>query len=330
MRISGIAEVGSTKTQTMASKFLDSSPEVVADTENEESWLMSAEDDAEIPRPLLREEKEEQEDAISAGAFFGLVDPEEEARPTLEDSSDEAIGKEAQGKEALATGTMAAMIDEQTALVPEKGKMPPNYKEPEKRKQSGDSSRDLSVRCFRCYHIQSVSRFAKSTQCERCNVYISLANYEISSNKSLTLRTRGDITIARKGNLKKCEIACHNLTVHGGIDAFVDCSGLAVFRRPGTVRGHLHCRKAVIEKAASIEFPDGLFSEQADIQGRVKGDITCSGTIRIAKSAVIDGNIRAVSIDLKEGGTINGESIIDPEVSTSLQVKMGFNSSIIG
>jgi len=331
MRISGISEVGTPQSKPESSNLPEENNALIADPQKEDAWLMSAEDDAEVARPLPREEEGEEEvaDAISAGAFFGLVDPEGEQLDG-KDAEEKGIGEKAQGKETLAEGSMAALIDNQPPTVPEKGKMPPNYKEPEKRKQAGDHSRDLEVRCFRCYHIQHVSRFAKSTQCERCSVYISLANYEITSNKSLTLRTRGDITIAKRGGLKKCEVACHNLTAHGTIDAFVDCSGLAVFRRSGVVRGHLHCRKIVVEKTASLEFPDGLFTEQADVQGQVKGDITCSGTVRIAKGAEVEGNIRAVSIDLKEGGSVHGETLVDPEVSTALQVKVGFNPSVIG
>ena len=331
MRISGIAEVEPTASASPPSSQGESSTEPTVDPQKEDAWLMSSEDDERVARPLARQEedKSKDKDAISAGAFFGLVDPSEEEVESKK--SDEAeIGKNAQGKEALAEGSMAALIDGQAPVfAPEKGKMPPNYKEPEKRKQSGDTSRDLEVRCFRCYHIQHVSRFAKSTQCERCNVYISLANYEIKSNKSLTLRTRGDITISKRGGLKKCEIACHNLTAHGTIDAFVDCSGLAVFRRSGVVRGQVHCRKVVVEKSATVEFPDGLHTEQADIHGKIKGDITCSGNVRVARSAEVDGSIRAVSLDLKDGAEVTGETVLDPDVSTTLRVKMGFNRSVI-
>lgn len=79
--------------------------------------------------------------------------------------------------------------------------MPPNYVPPEQRKKASESGSTFEVRCFRCYHIQQVSRFAKSTQCERCSVYISLANYEVKAHKSHTLRTRGDIVIAKRGSL---------------------------------------------------------------------------------------------------------------------------------
>ena len=175
-----------------------------------------------------------------------------------------------------------------------------------------------------------MSRFAKSTQCERCSVYISLANYDVRAQKSYTLRTRGDITISRKGGLKNCEVAYHHLTVNGTINALVDCSGDATFRKSGIVRGHLYCRSIHIDKNCEVEFPDGVMAQRADINGCLKGDLTCSRKVRIGRSGTVEGDVKAVEIALKEGGKVTGEVVTDPEISTELPVKKGTNPSIIG
>lgn len=339
IRASGITEIDSDSPPSPRvvpplEKEANASP--VADPKKESAWLISSEDGAEIVRPLSPgKQPEEGENAISVGAFFGFADaPGDEAgdgsRNGDSPSTESAIGGNAEGKESLARGSMAALIEGHAPVAGQvKGRMPADDREPGQCRQSGDHRHGLEVRCFRCHHIQEVSRFAKSTQCGRCSVYINLADHEITSPRELTLRTRGDITIGRRGSLTKCEIACHNLTAHGTIDAFVDCSGRAVFRRSGVVRGHLHCRKTVIGESASIEFPDGLHTGQADIQGKVKGDITCSGTVRIAPGAEIEGSIRAVRVDLKEGARVHGETTIDPATTTVLGVGNGFNSSVI-
>jgi cytoskeletal protein CcmA (bactofilin family) len=333
LRVSGIAEVvkedkgpSSPGKQPSRAESSDESREQTP----EDAWLVNAEESATGARPLPRhEETEDSSDSgISAGAFFGLVDEEAIAE---EEAGEKELGRKAQSKEVLAEGSMAALIEAQVAASPpEKDKMPPNFVPPEKRKKLIETSNDFEVRCFRCYHIQQVSKFAKSTQCERCSVYIGLANYEIKTNKQHTLRTRGDIVIARKGGLRKCEIACHNLMVNGHIDAFVDCSGEAVFRSSGIVRGNLYCRKLIVEKNAVVEFPDGVKTAKADIFGRVVGDITCSGTVRISKNGSVEGNVTSVDLQMKEGATISGEKTLDPDISTELPVKMGFNPTIIG
>jgi len=335
LRVSGIAEVIPSEKSKAAKekpKRKQSSKKKAEDTEKadkSDSWLMSAKETEDGPRPLPRQEEapEKTESGISAGAFFGLVEEEEVA----DAASSAELGRKAQAKEALAEGSMAALIEHQAPTpTQEKVKMPPNFVPPEKRKGLVEPLHNFSVRCYRCYHIQPVSKFAKSTQCERCSVYIGLADYEIKANKQHTLRTRGDIVIAKKGGLRNCAIACHNLTVNGVIDAYVDCSGDAVFRKTGKVRGHLYCRKLIVEKNTMVEFPDGVKTERADIVGRVIGDVTCSGTVRISKSGTIEGDVTAIDLQMKDGAVISGEKTLDPEVSTELPVKIAFNPSVIG
>jgi cytoskeletal protein CcmA (bactofilin family) len=300
-----------------------------ADVKTEESWLVSAEESGEGARPLPRPEKsEEKEEGISAGAFFGLTEKEENESDKPEEGG---IGIKAESRDKLSEGSIAALIESQSSPAPaEKGKMPPNFVPPEKRKKLVDANADFKVRCFRCYHTQHVSRFAKSTQCERCSVYISLANYEIKAPKKHSLRTRGDMVIGRRGAMRDCEIACHHLTVNGPIDALVDCSGDAIFRHSGVVRGNLYCRKLVIEKHCVVEFPDGAMCQQAVVGGRLVGNLTCSGTVRISRTGSIEGDLAAIDLELKEGGSISGKKTLNPDISTDLPVKMGFNPSIIG
>ncbi|MDF1656616.1 MAG: polymer-forming cytoskeletal protein [Verrucomicrobiales bacterium] len=333
LRVSGLAEMRAPE-ETQEAPFIWDGPDEASDETNasDEAWLISAEDKERKAKPLPRptDESETIEEGISAGAFFGLTDDEnEETQPAT--SGSPSLGRQAQGKETLAEGSMAALIQSQGPVISgEEEKMPPNYQAPDKRRRAVDATTELEVRCFRCYHIQHVSRFAKSTQCERCSVYISLANYEIKTQKTHTLRTRGDIVIGRRGGLRKCEIACHHLTVNGVIDALVDCSGDAVFRHSGIVRGNLYCRKLLIEKNCTVEFPDGVKTQRADIQGQLIGDLTCSGPVRVSRAGSITGDVHAAEIDLKEGAVISGESRVDPDISTELPVKMGFNPSVIG
>lgn len=327
MRVSGINEI--VTPELVESRRRNKNP-IESDnkkaSDREDAWLADADNATARPLPR-RTEEEEKVSGISAGAFFGLS-REEEASSS---SKANGLGRRAESREQLAEGSIAALIGDQVpSTPPEKDRMPPNYVPPEKRKKLIDTTNEFEVRCFRCYHVQPVSKFAKSTQCERCSVYISLANYEIVQQKRHTLRTRGDIVIGRKGGLKNCEIACHHLTVNGTIDAYADCSGDAVFRHSGRVQGHLHCRKLIIEKNVSIEFPDGVKCQKADIAGKVVGDVICSGQVKIGRTGIVEGDVTAVDIELKEGATISGEQSLDPDTSTALPVKVGFNPSVIG
>ncbi len=297
---------------------------------SEESWVANSENNGGKPQPIPEQgENQDEPVGISAGAFFGLVDESELKEETAGDG--ESIGSEARGADTLAEGSMEALIgDQHPAEEPGKEKMPPNYVPPEKRKKASDAGSHFEVRCFRCYHIQSVSRFAKSTQCERCSVYISLANYEVKAPLSHSLRTRGDIVIGKRGSLKNCEIACHHLVANGTVEAQVDCSGDATFRKSGVVRGHVFCRRLLIDKHCEVEFPDGVKAQRADINGTLKGDLTCSGNVKVSKTGSIEGDVEAVDIAIKDGGSVTGEMNINPDTTTELPVKVGTNPSIIG
>lgn len=238
----------------------------------------------------------------------------------------------ATSREALKQGSMAALIaGKEPVMAAGKDKMPPNYVAPDQRKKRDEPVSEISVRCYRCYHTQPVSRYAKSTQCGRCNAYISLADFEIKTVKSHTLRTRGDVVITRKGGLvNDSEIACHHLTVNGAIDARVDCTGDAVFRHSGVVRGSLYCDKLVIEKNCEIRFPDGVMAGRAEIHGHLIGDLTCSGKARLGRTGIIEGDLVAIDVEVKDGGRVSGRTEINVETTTDLPLRKGFNPTIIG
>lgn len=332
LRVSGIAEVIPRQRKEFSEKLSETPGHPDDPGSDSSAWLVTAEDRESGARSLHRsgEDAPEEEIGISAGAFFGLVGGTETGQEPGD--TETFLGRQSQSRKALAQGSMAALIGSQKSItVPDRDKMPPNYVPPDQRRKREEPVAETRVRCFRCYHVQGVSRFAKSTQCERCNAYISLADYEIKTVKSHTLRTRGDVTIARKGGLiNDSEIACHHLSVNGSIDARVDCTGEAVFRHSGVVRGNLFCERLVVEKGCEVRFPDGVMTQRAEINGHFIGDITCSGKLRIGKSGLVEGDARAVEIDIKEGGRVTGQSDVDPDTSTELPLRKGFNPTVIG
>ncbi len=278
--------------------------------------------------PLPGEEREANETEILAGAFFGFTSSPEEG--ALGPAS---LGGKAESREALGQGSLGALIasGQATVVVADRDRMPPNYVPPASKRGREEEAPPSTARCFRCHHIQPVSRFAKSTQCERCSTYICLADYEIKSVKKHTLKTRGDIVITRKGGLVDgSEIACHHLVVNGAIDATIDCSGDALFRHSGTAHGKLHCDRLVIERGCEVRFPDGAMARRAEIAGTLSGDLTCSGKVVIARTGQVEGDVTTTDLEIKEGGQVNGETRIDLETNTDLPLSKGFNPAVIG
>lgn len=189
---------------------------------------------------------------------------------------------------------------------------------------TGDTSVEVEkkpIRCFECGHIHEVSVAATSTQCARCSLYISLTDLDIREQYSRNIRTRGDVTIHRKGSVIGCEIACHNLTVLGKISGSVDCSGNAVFKNSGKILGSMHCKHIIVDRKCELDFPQGIIAESADIYGTVRGNILCSGTVHIFKTGSVLGDATAKAVVMKDGGVLTGQMNIQHDVDISLPDK---------
>jgi cytoskeletal protein CcmA (bactofilin family) len=52
-------------------------------------------------------------------------------------------------------------------------------------------------------------------------------------------------------------------------------------------------------------------AENATIRGRVKGNVSCAGACVLEASAVIEGDIKAARLSMKEGATFIGQVLVD-------------------
>ncbi len=283
----------------------------------------------------------------SVAVVFGLARDENGTGEGEEEGSDSGdrryLGDEASSSSALGHGSMAAMISELVEGGTEPGKTnQPNSAPPRRKpvlpklpplKITGPvrevSKGPIRVRCFRCNHRQLESRHAESTQCNRCNTYISLANYQIRQPTDRVIRTRGNVVIHRRGSVIGSELACRNLLVVGTLSTRVDCSGDAHFRGPARLRGSLHCERLVVERGVEVECPEGVFAESALIEGVVRGNVACAGTVQIHHGGLVDGDVRAHAVDLQGGGSLTGEMVIDEAPKVILPEVKGYDPSII-
>jgi cytoskeletal protein CcmA (bactofilin family) len=290
------------------------------------------------------------------------VQPSKEEKPVEEDyqlgEDTITLGNEAASYEELTEGSMAALIGDLVeheekreqaraakAARPEKTETDSEKPEPkpaqkpepavlaEKEKpvisKKEVSKNQIRVRCFRCNHCQWESKHAESTQCGRCNTYISLADYQIRQPSDRVIRTRGNVTVHRRGALLGSELACRNLLAMGTISTRIDCSGEARFKYSATVNGNLFCETLIVEKGTIVEFTEGVYSESVKIYGTLRGDVICAGLVEVMRSGILDGDVVAREIDLQDGGTLTGEMEIDPELKVKLPAVKGYDPSII-
>ena len=172
------------------------------------------------------------------------------------------------------------------------------------------------IDCYHCDHLFEVISSAQSTQCRKCGSYISLKDYEIDQIWHRRIQTRGDVTILKGGSISGVNIQCHDLTVFGSVSASVDCSGTFRIRSHGKIIGNVKCRELRVERGAKVEFQGDVNAQKAYIDGEVKAQLTCVGTITLEKKAHLQGLARAGGIVFKAGAKHTGlMEVIRPESS---------------
>ena len=164
--------------------------------------------------------------------------------------------------------------------------------------------RDTS--CFECGAPFTALGDAQSSQCPKCGSYVSLLDYEIEEQWNRRIQTRGDVRILKRGSIAGTTVRCHHLTVLGELAGSVECSGDLIIRSHGKIIGTVICRNLRIQKGAKVEFLNPVKAETAHIDGEVHGQITCTGSVTLAKRAKLHGLVRTSSLVVKPGAKHNG------------------------
>ncbi len=170
--------------------------------------------------------------------------------------------------------------------------------------------RDSGKRSIICYHCENVFEVvpeAQSSQCGKCGGYISLRDYEVDHPWRRRIQTRGDVTILKGGSIIGVMVQCHHLTVLGALEAPVDCSGDLRIRSHGKVIGNMRCRELRVERGAVVEIQGEVHAQRVFIDGQVKAQISCTGTIILEKKAHLQGLARAAGLIVRKGAKHTGK-----------------------
>ncbi|MBC8125605.1 MAG: polymer-forming cytoskeletal protein [Gloeobacteraceae cyanobacterium ES-bin-144] len=165
-------------------------------------------------------------------------------------------------------------------------------------------SREIS--CFNCSHTFIANGEAQSSQCPKCSGYISLLDYSITGHWNRRVQTRGNVVIQKNATVSGVSLSCHDLTVLGGLAGSVDCSGDLIIRSHGKIIGTVHCKNLRVEKGARVEFLNPVTADTAYIDGQVRGQISCTGTVTLEKRAQLHGLVRTSSFIVKPGAKHTG------------------------
>lgn len=163
------------------------------------------------------------------------------------------------------------------------------------------------VVCFDCQAQHRVSGSATSTICPGCSTYIDLRDIVVKERNSQRIRTRGDVTVEKKGSLLGTSVHCGNITVQGTISGSIYASGEVLLKSDGKIIGEVRCRRFVLERKCEVQCLQPVHAEEIEIHGHVTGHFYASRNVLISRHASLSGSVSSQSLTVEPGGMVNGQ-----------------------
>jgi cytoskeletal protein CcmA (bactofilin family)/ribosomal protein S27E len=169
--------------------------------------------------------------------------------------------------------------------------------------------RSSVIECFECKRKQQVCGAATSTICPGCSAHIDLRDYKITSGFSRTIRTRGDVHLAAKGDLSSSSVICRSALIEGRLRGNLHCDDTATINFSGKIPGKLSGRHIIVDRKADIHCFRQVRVGSIEIKGKMSGEIIAQ-MVTVQKKGFLEGNVTARAISVEKGGIFSGELVI--------------------
>src|SRR5205807_7129482 len=170
--------------------------------------------------------------------------------------------------------------------------------------------RNRLISCFECKRKHEVSDQATSTNCPGCSAHIDLRDYKITTSFSRTIRTRGDVHLANKGDLSSTSVICRSAVIEGKLRGNLECEDSMTINLVGKIPGRIGAQHMIVEKKSDIQCFRRVRVNNIDIKGRMSAEIVATGSVTIHKTGTLEGNVNAKSIAIEQGGMFSGQLVI--------------------
>ena len=160
--------------------------------------------------------------------------------------------------------------------------------------------------CFDCGCLNKASAKASSTQCSTCGIFIDLRDVEIRERTTQRIRTRGNVTIHRKGALLGTSVYCGNLLVEGTVACSIYAQGTVEFFHDAKILGEIRCNHLVVNRRLEVFAQQAVHLKTMDLQGSLKARVIASERVGISRHGELTGSLTAPALQLAVGGGLNG------------------------
>lgn len=167
--------------------------------------------------------------------------------------------------------------------------------------------RAVVARCFECAGKREVPKTTTSTICPQCGAYIDLQDYKIVGNFSRSVRTRGRLLVAPKGDLGSNRVICESAEVQGLVRGSLICGGELKIKLHGKLTGSIEAKRVLIDRKAEVEFVRPIHADLVEIDGSISARIISKGRVVIRKTGHLTGAVFARGFMVEKGGEFFGE-----------------------
>ena len=145
------------------------------------------------------------------------------------------------------------------------------------------------VVCFDCKAVSKASAKATSTQCSNCGTFIDLRDVDIRQRSTQRIRTRGNVTVHKKGALLGTAVHCGSLVIEGSVAGSIYAQETVEFRTHAKVLGEIRCRHLVVEKRCQVQCLQPVHVQSMSLQGRLTARVLASGLVQIGRQGRLEG-----------------------------------------
>lgn len=166
------------------------------------------------------------------------------------------------------------------------------------------------VVCFDCRAVNKASARATSTQCANCGTFIDLRDVDIRDRSTQRIRTRGNVTIHKKGSLLGTAVHCGSLIVEGSVAGSIYAQETVEFRTDAKVLGEIRCRHLVVERRVKVSGLQPVHVETLELRGSLTARVFAKGAAHIGRHGRFEGGMQAPRVRLDPGGELLGPMMI--------------------
>jgi cytoskeletal protein CcmA (bactofilin family) len=179
------------------------------------------------------------------------------------------------------------------------------------------------VVCFECQASHKVAGASTSTICPNCSTYLDLRDIEIKDRTNQRIRTRGNVTVQKKGALLGTSVHCGHLTVHGTVSGSIYAAGEVHLKTDGKIIGEIRCQRFILDKKCDVQCLQPVHAEVVEIHGHVTGHFYAAKCILLSRHASLTGSATAQTISVEPGAILNGQVQVYAPERAALPVLTG-------